>query len=164
MEVHTDWRVTGTSKPSQVEYNNTQEMPDKYTFEEELGEEVIHVYDIKNRGPSTIQEAEVFILWPSFDNNKDHLLYLLGVDFGGDDGKVVNINVKGNQYKGQYQSYQYKGHLRDHQEHQPALRQDLRLQRVRGGIFLLLVVVGAVLGWFVIVGGGDRVFLLGEQL
>ena len=53
--VETDWRVTGTSKPSQVEYNITQEIPDKYKFEEELGEEVTHVYAINNPGPSTIQ-------------------------------------------------------------------------------------------------------------
>jgi integrin alpha 8 len=79
--VETDWRVTGTSKPSQVEYNISQEIPDKYKFEDELGEEVFHVYDVKNRGPSTIQEAEVFILWPSFNENKDHLLYLLGVEY-----------------------------------------------------------------------------------
>ena len=56
--VETDWRVTGTSKPSQVEYNITQEIPDKYKYEEELGEEVTHVYAINNPGPSTIQEAE----------------------------------------------------------------------------------------------------------
>ena len=94
--VETDWRVTGTSKPSQVEYNITQEIPDKYKFEEELGEEVIHVYAINNPGPSTIQEAEVFILWPSFNENKDHLLYLLDVDRGESDRvtceRIENIN------------------------------------------------------------------------
>ena len=96
MAVETDWRVTGTSKPSQVEYNITQEIPDKYKFEEELGEEVIHVYAINNPGPSTIQEAEVFILWPSFNENKDHLLYLLDVDRGESDRvtceRIENIN------------------------------------------------------------------------
>ena len=96
MAVETDWRVTGTSKPSQVEYNITQEIPDKYKFEEELGEEVTHVYAINNPGPSTIQEAEVFILWPSFNENKDHLLYLLDVDRGEGDRvtceRIENIN------------------------------------------------------------------------
>lgn len=57
--IETDWRVTGTSKPDHVEYNITEELPDKYKFEDELGEEVFHVYDVKNRGPSTIHEAEV---------------------------------------------------------------------------------------------------------
>ena len=94
--VETDWRVTGTSKPSQVEYNITQEIPDKYKYEEELGEEVTHVYAINNPGPSTIQEAEVFILWPSFNENKDHLLYLLDVDRGEGDRvtceRIENIN------------------------------------------------------------------------
>ena len=71
VSVSTDWRVTGTSKPAQVEYNISQEIPDKYYFEDELGEEIFHVYDVKNRGPSTIQEADVFILWPSNNENGD---------------------------------------------------------------------------------------------
>lgn len=90
--VSTDWRVTGTSKPGQVEYNISQEIPDKYYFEDELGEEVFHVYDVKNRGPSTIQEAEVFILWPSFNDNGDHLLYLLNVDYDKSKAKCQSID------------------------------------------------------------------------
>ena len=70
MAVETDWRVTGTSKPSQVEYNITQEIPDKYKYEEELGEEVTHVYAINNPGPSTIQEAEVCIHFMIFLKGK----------------------------------------------------------------------------------------------
>ncbi len=82
--VETDWRATGTSKPAQIEYNISvaeEELPDKYEDEEEIGAEILHVYNIKNRGPSAIHEAEVFLLWPSFDANDDHLLYLLGVDY-----------------------------------------------------------------------------------
>ncbi len=76
-----DWRVTGTSKPEYVEYNISEPLPARYQYEDELGEEVTHVYDVKNRGPSAIQEADVFIMWPSFNDGGDHLLYLLGVDY-----------------------------------------------------------------------------------
>ena len=44
------------------------------------GEEIYHIYELKNRGPSNNLEAEVYILWPSFDEDKHHLLYLLGVN------------------------------------------------------------------------------------
>ena len=91
VSVSTDWRVTGTSKPAQVEYNISQEIPDKYYFEDELGEEIFHVYDVKNRGPSTIQEADVFILWPSNNENGDHLLYLLGVEYNSQKVRCENI-------------------------------------------------------------------------
>ena len=84
----------------------------RYRIEDELGAEVIHVYDVKNRGPSTIQEAQViqrllfyfdahylallftqvFILWPSFSENGDHLLYLLDVNY--DRRKVTCENIK----------------------------------------------------------------------
>ncbi len=61
-----------------------------------LGEEIFHIYELKNRGPSTIQEAEVYILWPSFDESKKHLLYLLGVQSEPSDRvvckSVANIN------------------------------------------------------------------------
>jgi integrin alpha 8 len=95
VSISTDWRVTGTSKPDHVEYNITEDLPDKYKFEDELGEEVFHVYDVKNRGPSTIQEAEVFILWPSFNDDGQHLLYLLGVEYDVNKvtcQKIDNIN------------------------------------------------------------------------
>ena len=64
----------------------------QYFVEDQLGEEVIHVYDLKNKGPATIQEAEVFILWPSFGDYKEHLLYLLGVDY--DRSKVTCQPIK----------------------------------------------------------------------
>jgi integrin alpha 8 len=61
-----------------------------------IGEEIYHIYELKNRGPSTIQEAEVYILWPSFDEDKKHLLYLLGVQSEPQDKvtckPVPNIN------------------------------------------------------------------------
>ena len=54
---------------------------------------------MKNKGPSLIQEAEVYILWPSFTGNLDSegqaedLLYLLpGVEY--DHSKVTCQNIK----------------------------------------------------------------------
>jgi hypothetical protein len=44
--------------------------------ESEVGPELIHVYQLENKGPSDIYEAQVFILWPSFRPNGDPLLYL----------------------------------------------------------------------------------------
>lgn len=38
MSVTSDWRVTGTSKPSQVEYNITAPKVDKYIVEDQIGE------------------------------------------------------------------------------------------------------------------------------
>ena len=91
----TDFRVSGSSRPAYVEYNMSAPVPEKYYVEDQIGEEVIHIYDLKNKGPSTIQEAEVFILWPSFDEYKEHLLYLLGVNYNRSQvtcSSIKNIN------------------------------------------------------------------------
>ncbi len=95
IRVETDFRVTGLSTPPQVEYNISVPLPDKYEFEEDIGEVVSHVYDVKNKGPSSISEAEVYILWPSFNDYGDHLLYLLGFDYDNTRAKcesVKNLN------------------------------------------------------------------------
>jgi len=81
IRVETDFRVTGKSNPAQVEYNISAPLPDRYDYEDEIGEAVNHIYDVKNKGPSSISEAEVYILWPSFNEYGDHLLYLLGFDY-----------------------------------------------------------------------------------
>ena len=62
-----------------------------------LGDNVVHIYDLKNKGPSIIQEAEVYILWPSYsgyesNGMKQDLLYLLGVEY--DDTKVTCQPIK----------------------------------------------------------------------
>ena len=83
-----DWKVTGKSEPATLEYNTTEPLPDKYIVEDQLGPEVVHKYHVKNKGPATIKEAEIFIMWPSFTkDDQRHLLYLLGVD--PDPGAVV---------------------------------------------------------------------------
>ena len=83
IRVETDFRVTGKSDPLEVEYNISAPLPSKYEYEDEIGEEVRHIYDVKNKGPTSISEAEVYILWPSYNEYEDPLLYLL--DFTASD-------------------------------------------------------------------------------
>ena len=73
--------MSGVSKPEQFTFNTTQETVEKYEVIEDIGEEVTHVYQVTNKGPSRINEAEVYILWPSFDANGDDLLYLTGLEY-----------------------------------------------------------------------------------
>lgn len=43
----------------------------------DIGPQVVHVYQLQNRGPSTIKQAHVTILWPSTTADNQYLLYLL---------------------------------------------------------------------------------------
>ncbi len=48
VSVTSDWRVTGTSKPSQVEYNITAPKVDKYIVEDQIGKNnnpIFNLYD-----------------------------------------------------------------------------------------------------------------------
>lgn len=81
IRVETNFRVTGLSTPPEVSYNISEPLPSRYEFEEDIGEIVTHTYDVHNKGPSAISEAEVYILWPSFNDYGDHLLYLLDFDY-----------------------------------------------------------------------------------
>ena len=95
IRVETNFRVTGLSTPPEVSYNISEPLPSRYEFEEDIGEVVIHTYDVRNKGPSAISEAEVYILWPSFNDYGDHLLYLLGFDYDHSLAKcesVKNLN------------------------------------------------------------------------
>lgn len=40
-------------------------MKEKIRRESDIGPTVTHVYYLMNRGPATIQEAEIFLLWPA---------------------------------------------------------------------------------------------------
>ena len=82
ISVETKISLTGKSDPLVVQYDSyPYPLSDKYEFEEDIGEEVLHIYDLKNSGTSTINEAEVYILWPSYDRHRgDHLLYLMGLE------------------------------------------------------------------------------------
>ena len=63
--------------------------------ETEIGPELIHIYQVENKGPSDIVEAKVFILWPSFRPNGDPLLYLTSqpiIEGLGNCDIVENVN------------------------------------------------------------------------
>ena len=92
IRVETDIRITGKSEPTEMEYNVSAPLPTNYTKETEIGEIVSHIYNVRNKGPSPIVEAIVHILWPSFNNEGGHLLYLLGFEF--DQTKMVCENIK----------------------------------------------------------------------
>ena len=71
--------VDRLSDPDPLRHNSsayeTVEMAN-IRHESEIGPELIHIYQVENKGPSDIEEAQVFILWPSFRPNGDPLLYL----------------------------------------------------------------------------------------
>ena len=84
--------MTGKSEPAEMEYNISAPLPSKYVSEDEIGDIVNHIYDVKNKGPSSISEAMVHIFWPSFNDNGEHLLYLLGFEY--DQKKAVCEQIK----------------------------------------------------------------------
>nr|XP_042901846.1 integrin alpha-PS2 [Parasteatoda tepidariorum] len=69
--------VRGVSLPEVITYNKSEELVEVKVRETDVGPEVIHVYEIGNQGPSSIQQAEVYILWPTYTLEKKSLLYLM---------------------------------------------------------------------------------------
>lgn len=53
------------SYPPTVYYNESGFTQETIKRENDIGPTVMHVYYLTNRGPATIQEAEIFLLWPS---------------------------------------------------------------------------------------------------
>ena len=54
---------------------------------------VIHVYQVENKGPSTIDKAFVYIYWPSFNINGQPLLELAGEPIISGNGVCYNIRT-----------------------------------------------------------------------
>lgn len=76
--VETDLVIKGNSYPQEFHYNLTQYKPiENATTEQEIGPQVVHIYDISNFGPSTIEEAEIYVIWPYETQEGDDLMYLL---------------------------------------------------------------------------------------
>ncbi|XP_050304300.1 integrin alpha-PS2 isoform X2 [Anthonomus grandis grandis] len=70
--------VDGRSIPQEVHISNlTQYSSENITKEVEIGPQVTHLYTLRNRGPATIYEAEMYFLWPWQTLAGDDLLYLL---------------------------------------------------------------------------------------
>ncbi|CAB3370851.1 Hypothetical predicted protein [Cloeon dipterum] len=76
--VDTDLQIEGSSLPPQLYYNSSlYETKEFYREESQLGPQVVHMYAIRNKGPSNIVEAEAYFIWPSYTLDGEPLLYLL---------------------------------------------------------------------------------------
>merc|ERR1719495_3135564 len=53
-------------------------LPVRVKTDLDIGPEVTHIYQVENRGPSDIESAEVYILWPALRGQDQPLLYLTG--------------------------------------------------------------------------------------
>lgn len=83
IELDSQLSMGGSSWPQEVHYNvsqfkNYKLMKDNESMHEaELGPLLVHIYDIRNSGSSTIEEIEIIIKWPARSMDGDHLMYLL---------------------------------------------------------------------------------------
>lgn len=66
------------SSPNEFIYNVSKyKHIENATREEEIGPQIVHIYNIHNDGPSTFEEAEIYVLWPYETNDFEPLMYLL---------------------------------------------------------------------------------------
>ncbi|XP_040079364.1 integrin alpha-PS2 [Ixodes scapularis] len=75
--VKVNMTARGTSFPPEV-YLNASLIEDKEVQQAaDIGPPVKHVYEVINRGPSVVREAEIYLVWPTHNIHGDPLLYLL---------------------------------------------------------------------------------------
>lgn len=78
ISVETNLSVKGVSIDEEILFNTTDYVQlENATREEQIGPQVVHIYEVRNGGPSTIEKAEVYFLWPYETISGDSLLYLL---------------------------------------------------------------------------------------
>ncbi|KAG8242458.1 hypothetical protein J6590_065912 [Homalodisca vitripennis] len=78
--VETDLILQGSSHPAMVHYNTSLYNENKeITQESEIGPQVVHVYSIRNKGPSDIMKAEVHFLWPTSTLSREYPCNILTV-------------------------------------------------------------------------------------
>ncbi|CAO1396274.1 unnamed protein product [Diamesa tonsa] len=78
INVETDLSISGNSLPEDFHYNvSNYKAYENATHEADLGPQVVHIYDIRNNGTSSIDEIEVFINWPVETLDGEPLMYLL---------------------------------------------------------------------------------------
>ncbi|XP_035905010.1 integrin alpha-PS2 isoform X1 [Anopheles stephensi] len=76
--VQTDLSMSGVSLPEEFLYNYSEYRTlEEARTERDIGPQVVHIYEIRNEGPSTIDEAEFFVLWPYETLDGVPLMYLL---------------------------------------------------------------------------------------
>lgn len=78
MTLETNLSVKGVAIDEEILYNATDYKSLKDAkLEKDLGPQVVHIYEIRNGGPSGIEEVEIYFIWPHQTLSGDRLLYLL---------------------------------------------------------------------------------------
>ncbi|XP_063975761.1 integrin alpha-PS2-like isoform X1 [Diachasmimorpha longicaudata] len=85
--VNSNLLVEGESKPKDLYYNPSNYTVINATTDIEYGPAFIHNYTIRNKGPSTIEASEVFLVWPGKTLAADDFVYLI-------DQPVVDGNIR----------------------------------------------------------------------
>lgn len=80
IKVEVNLVLSGNSNPASVLHNSTYSMNNlnkQKLSEADIGQEVTHTYQLQNRGPSTINDIALTILWPTKTKDGQYLLYLV---------------------------------------------------------------------------------------
>ena len=78
ISLESDLSISGSSNPEEFHYNISHYKSfNNATHEADIGPHVVHIYDIRNNGTSTIEEIEVFIHWPAETLDGKPLMYLV---------------------------------------------------------------------------------------
>ncbi|KAK0416576.1 hypothetical protein QR680_012569 [Steinernema hermaphroditum] len=87
--------LMGRSNPEQLDYSiRNRTFGVDATFDFEVGPLVTHLYQVINRGPSTISSTTLDIFWPSFAENGKHLLYLIDFPLVSSHGSSAECRIK----------------------------------------------------------------------
>lgn len=86
IRVQTDLSIRGISEPDVVHFNLSAYTAQSKagvspSHENQVGPQVMHIYELGNRGPSDILKADVYILWPTQTLTGKDLLYLVDRPF-----------------------------------------------------------------------------------
>lgn len=78
IDVETDLTISGKAVDAEIHYNISEYRNiTNATKEAEIGPHLRNVYEISNGGPSTVNQAEIFILIPHLTITGEHLMYIL---------------------------------------------------------------------------------------
>ncbi|XP_047021032.1 integrin alpha-PS2 isoform X2 [Helicoverpa zea] len=69
--------VIGTSDPPELHYNASLYETENIKDDTKLGPQLIHKYNIKNEGPFTVEETEIYFMWPYQTLEGENLMYML---------------------------------------------------------------------------------------
>ncbi|XP_026747771.1 integrin alpha-PS2 isoform X3 [Trichoplusia ni] len=69
--------IIGTSDPPELHYNASLYEIENIKDDTKLGPQLIHKYNIKNEGPFTVDETEIYFMWPYQTLEGENLMYML---------------------------------------------------------------------------------------